>query len=151
MKFRDVEHLYRLAALFVAGLLVFAVAKAELVPKDFGKYGHYRPGAVDDARARPIKHAGQKACAECHVDVIEARESARHKRLSCETCHGPLAKHATGDDETKVVIPDVTSLCVRCHAAKTGKPKQYPRVDVKDHAGDEKCVACHKPHNPKVE
>lgn len=150
-KFKDVEHLFRLAAIFVIGLLLFAVARAELTPPDFGKYGHYRPGAVDDARAKPIRHAGQKACVECHVDVEEARAPQRHKALSCETCHGPLAKHATGDDETKVTTPDVTVLCVRCHAAKQGKPTRYPRVDIKDHAGDEKCISCHKPHSPKAE
>jgi hypothetical protein len=151
MKFRDVEHLFRLAAIFVAAVLVFAIARAELVPKDFGKYGHYRPAAIDDVRARPIRHAGQKACAECHVDVIETRTAARHKALSCETCHGPLAKHASGDDDTKVAVPEITPLCIRCHAAKTGKPKQFPRVEVKEHAGDEKCIECHKPHNPRIE
>ena len=150
MKFRDVEHLFRLGALFVAAVLVFAVARAQLVPDGFGKYGHYRAGAVDDARMRPIVHAGQKACADCHVDVFEARVSARHKALSCETCHGPLAKHASGDD-AKVNMPDVTPLCIRCHAEKTGKPLRYPRVNIRDHAGDEKCVPCHKPHNPKPE
>ena len=76
MKFRDVEHLFRLGALFVAAVLVFAVARAQLVPDDFGEYGHYRAGAVDDARMRPIVHAGQKACADCHVDVFEARSAA---------------------------------------------------------------------------
>lgn len=150
-KFKDVEHLFRLAGIFVIGLLLFAVARAELIPKDFGKYGHYRPGAVDDARKQQPVHAGQKACIECHADVEETRAPARHKALSCETCHGALGKHASGVDEAKVAIPDVTVLCVRCHAENTGKPTRYPRVDVKDHAGDEKCISCHKPHNPKAE
>jgi hypothetical protein len=151
MKFREVEHLFRLAAIFAVGVLVFAIARAELVPEDFGRFGHYRASAVDEARLRPVVHAGQKACAECHGDVIETRAVARHKALSCETCHGPLAKHAAGEDDAKVKIPEVTALCIRCHAEKTGKPTRYPRVDVKDHAGDEKCVPCHKPHNPKPE
>lgn len=151
MKFREVEHLFRLAAIFAVGVLVFAIARAELVPEDFGRFGHYRANAVDEARLRPVVHAGQKACAECHGDVIETRAVARHKALSCETCHGPLAKHAAGEDDAKVKIPEVTALCIRCHAEKTGKPTRYPRVDVKEHAGDEKCVPCHKPHNPKPE
>jgi predicted CXXCH cytochrome family protein len=148
VKFRDVEHLLRLAAIFVAGILVFAVARAELVPDDFGEFGHYRAGAVDDARARPIVHAGQKACADCHDDVFVTRAAARHKALSCETCHGPLAQHAAAED-VKVVLPEITPLCIRCHADKTGKPAKFPRVDVKNHAGDDKCVACHKPHDPR--
>lgn len=151
MKFKDVEHLFRLAAIFLFGILVFAVARAELVPDDFGLLGHYRAGAVDDERARPTAHAGQKACAECHSDVVEARLPSRHKALSCESCHGALAKHAAGDDTFKFSKPDAQSLCVRCHATKTGKPERYPRVDVADHAGDEKCISCHKPHDPRVQ
>ena len=150
MKFKDVEHLFRLAGIFLVGLLVFAIARAQLVPEDFGKFGHYRAGAVDDARVRPIVYGGQKVCADCHEDIVTIRAAARHKSVSCETCHGPLARHAEGDG-AKLVLPDVTPLCIRCHAEKTGKPTRYPRVDIKDHAGDDKCVACHKPHDPRIQ
>ena len=151
MKFKDVEHLFRLAAIFAFGILTFAIARAQLVPDDFGRLGHYRAGAIDEIRARPIAHAGQKACAECHSDVVEVRLPSRHKAVSCETCHGPLAKHAAGDDTFTFTKLDAQPLCVRCHAAKTGKPERYPRVDVKEHAGDELCVSCHKPHDPRIE
>ena len=151
MRFRDVEHLLRLAAIFAFGMVTFAVVRAQLVPEDFGRLGHYRASAVDEIRARPIVHAGQKACAECHTDVVEVRLPSRHKALSCEVCHGPLAKHAAGDDTFTFAKPDAQPLCIRCHATKTGKPERYPRVDVKDHAGDEPCVSCHKPHDPRIE
>lgn len=150
MKFRDVEHLFRLAAIFLAGILVFAVARAALVPDDFGVLGHYRASAVDDVRARPIAYAGQKACADCHTDIVDARAAARHASVACESCHGPLAAHADGRDEAKPPRPDGRTLCVRCHAARTGKPVRYPRVDVQEHAGDENCLTCHTPHNPRV-
>jgi hypothetical protein len=151
MKFKDVEHLLRLAAIFAFGMLSFAVARAQFVPADFGRLGHYRANAIDEIRALPIAHAGQKACAECHTDVVEARLPSRHKALSCEACHGPLAKHAAGDDGFTFSKPDPQPLCIRCHATKTGKPEQYPRVDVKDHAGEEACVSCHKPHDPRIQ
>lgn len=151
MKFRDVEHLFRLAAIFAFGILAFVIARAQMVPDDFGKLGHYRAGAVDDARARPIQHAGQKACAECHVDVVELRAAARHRNVSCESCHGPLAAHATGVTEEKPKRPDGKTLCVRCHATRTGKPDRYPRVDVKEHAGEENCLSCHKSHDPRIQ
>ena len=151
MKFKDVEHLFRLAAIFVFGILGFAVARAQLVPDDFGKLGHYRASAIDEIRARPIAHAGQKACAECHTDVVETRLPSRHKALSCEACHGPLARHAAGDDTFTFTKPDAQPLCVRCHATRTGKPDRYPRVDIADHAGDEKCISCHKPHDPRIQ
>jgi hypothetical protein len=45
MRFRDAEHLARLAGLFLAGAALFVVLRAALVPDDFGVYGHYRAGA----------------------------------------------------------------------------------------------------------
>jgi uncharacterized CHY-type Zn-finger protein len=149
-RFKDVEHLVRLAVLFAAGLLVFSVARAALVPKDFGTLGHYRAGAIDDIRAKPIEYAGQKACAECHVDVVELRAAARHKAIACESCHGPLGKHAADPGAMTPKRPDARPLCVHCHAANTGKSARYPIVDVKEHAGDESCITCHTPHNPKL-
>jgi uncharacterized CHY-type Zn-finger protein len=148
--FKDVEHLLRLAALFLAAALVFGIARAAFVPASFGTLGHYRATAVDEARRRPIAHAGQAACAECHTDVVELRAQARHKAIACESCHGPLAKHASGTDDQKPVRPVATPLCVHCHAANTGKSRRYPTVDIKDHAGSESCITCHKPHNPKI-
>lgn len=148
-RFKDVEHLLRLAGLFVAGLLVFGIARAELVPAGFGKYGHYRAGAIDDVRAAPINYAGQKACADCHSDIVDLRAQARHRAISCETCHGALAKHADDPGALTPTLPQATPLCVRCHAANTGRPSQFPSVEVKDHAGDTPCLTCHKPHDPR--
>ena len=70
-RFKDAEHLLRLGGLFLFGLLVFGIARAELVPATFGTLGHYRAQAIDDVRAKPIGHAGQAACAECHADVVD--------------------------------------------------------------------------------
>ena len=58
---KDAEHLFRLAGLFVAGLVVFLVVRAWLIPENFGAYGHYRPGAVDAVAALPIHHPGTTA------------------------------------------------------------------------------------------
>ena len=149
-RFKDVEHLLRLAALFAAGVLVFSVARAELVPKTFGDLGHYRASAIDDVRAKPLVHAGQAACAECHGDIVELRAKARHKGIACESCHGPLATHADGTNTVKPARPVATPLCIHCHAANTGKPKRYPTVVIKDHAGTESCLTCHKPHDPRI-
>lgn len=146
---KDAEHLFRLAALFAAGLFVFGIARAELVPASFGTLGHYRANAIDDIRARPVAYAGQAACADCHADVADTRAEARHKAIACESCHGPLAKHAQDADAPTPKRPDATPLCVHCHAANTGKPARYPTVDIKEHAGDDGCVSCHSPHNPK--
>jgi uncharacterized CHY-type Zn-finger protein len=149
-QFKDYEHLVRLAAMAVFGLLMFVVARAALVPDSFGRYGHYRATAVDEIRARAIVYAPPDSCGECHTDIVELRKNSLHNPISCQTCHGPLAKHAeSGEDAPQK--PDAKALCARCHAANTGKPKWYPTVDVADHAGAESCLTCHQPHNPKIQ
>jgi len=65
-----------------------------MMPKDFGQYGHYRPGALADNAAMPISFAGRAACEECHADVVEGRAGHKHEHVGCEACHGALAAHA---------------------------------------------------------
>src|SRR5512138_3716911 len=97
--FRDYEHLVRLGAIAVFALLMFVVVRAALVPDSFGRYGHYRAAAEDEIRAKPIVYAARDACADCHADIVELRKSSRHDPISCQTCHGPLARHAeSGED-----------------------------------------------------
>ncbi|HEX6880363.1 MAG TPA: hypothetical protein VF135_08375, partial [Terriglobales bacterium] len=69
-KFKDTEHLLRVAAVFVTGILLFLVLRAVFVPRSFGLYGHYRADALQEITARPISYAGHKACADCHDDVV---------------------------------------------------------------------------------
>jgi hypothetical protein len=148
--FKDREHLFRVAALFLLGTAAFFVLRAFMVPKDFGVYAHYRAGALDDARAHAISYAGQKACVECHADVDDVRKAARHVNLPCESCHGPLARHASGEDETKPTRPDGRLTCLVCHTANKSKPKAFPQVLIADHAPEGACIECHLPHAPKI-
>jgi hypothetical protein len=148
--FRDFEHLVRLAAIFGAALLLFTVVRAELVPKDFGKYGHYRAGAIDQAASRPLSYAGRGRCTECHEDEVNEAAPSKHKVIACETCHGALLKHAD-DPAVDVAKADGQALCLRCHAANTGKPAHQPTVVATDHSDEDSCVPCHKPHNPRMD
>ena len=149
-RFRDYAHLVRMAALFVVGLSLFLFSRSFFVPADFGIYGHYRAGALDDARATPIAFAGQASCLDCHSDVGEARQAARHARVSCESCHGPLATHAAGGEPLVPARPDGRAGCISCHAKSRSKPLAFPQVDVSEHAGENRCVECHNPHVPKL-
>lgn len=56
--------------LIVFGLLIsgLVLARHFLIPKTFGKIGHYRAAAVDAIAARKIKYAGHEACAMCHEE-----------------------------------------------------------------------------------
>ena len=69
--FRDTGHLFRFAAIFVAGSLVFLGVRGRLVPSSFGRYGHYRGAAISEIAARPVHFAGRQACETCHVEVAE--------------------------------------------------------------------------------
>jgi hypothetical protein len=149
---KDAGHLIRLAALFVVGLGIFLAVRAAIVPAGFGKYGHYRAGALDDIRQRPISFAGRATCEMCHDGQATVLHAGKHTGVGCEACHGAQAHHANLDDPStgKPVLPDTRVLCRRCHEANSAKPKNFPQVVVKDHAGAEPCKRCHTPHNPKI-
>jgi hypothetical protein len=146
--FRHGGHLVRVAGLFLAGVLAFLVLQAALVPEGFGVYGHYRKGAIEENRVRPVAFAGRAACVECHSDVPDAMKGGRHAGVHCEACHGPLAGHAGDPAETKAVRPDSKALCARCHAANVARPARFPQVEVADHMGGEACTTCHVAHQP---
>jgi hypothetical protein len=150
-RFKDQEHLLRVAGLFLVGLLAFLLLKAVLVPEGFGRYGHYRAGALDDARARPVAFAGSGACTDCHSDVVDAKKAGKHAGVRCEACHGALASHAQADDAVATKPPRPTAaLCAVCHSANVAKPAGFPQVQVKEHAEPGTCLECHKAHQPGV-
>jgi predicted CXXCH cytochrome family protein len=136
--------------LFCAGFIGFVVLRAALIPDDFGVLGFYRAGALDDARAQPLVYAGQAACADCHTDVVETRQPGPHAKVSCESCHGPLAAQAA-DFQVAPRALDPRGLCLGCHTAAAGKPRDFPQIVPADHGGDGPCRDCHTPHNPRVQ
>jgi hypothetical protein len=144
----DAEHLFRIAGLFVVGLVLFLTVRTVLVPADFGKNGHYRAGAIDDNAARPVVYGGRAVCADCHGAVVTARAGGEHERIGCETCHGPAAAHAEDPTSGSPELPDPRVLCAGCHAVRAGRPAEFPQVDVAEHAGDASCKDCHDPHHP---
>ena len=148
--FKDAGHLFRLAGVFVAGILLFLVLRGFLVPKSFGEYGHYRGNALSEIAARPVNFAGHETCEGCHADVLEKKKDGKHAHVNCEACHGPLAKHA---DDPASVTPeklDTAVLCVRCHEANAAKPKSFPQVVSADHSSGLPCDTCHQPHSPVI-
>ncbi len=148
---RDADHLVRLAAVFLVGVLLFLAARAAFVPGDFGLYGHYRAGALDDNRERMPAFAGAAACADCHDDVVNGRTGGAHERVGCEACHGPLYAHAQDPGAAVPERPDGARICLRCHQANSSRPAWFPQVDVEEHAMGDPCNACHEPHRPAIE
>jgi len=140
-----------MAAVLVGGALLFVVVRGVLVPDDFGVWGHYRGGALDENRNSPIVYAGATACVECHDDVEAERAASRHRIIRCEACHGPLARHADDPTEYTPTLPDAATLCLRCHRSVVARPAGFPQVEPAEHAEGEPCDACHHPHNPLFE
>jgi len=147
--FKDAGHLFRLAAVFVVGILMFLGMRVFLVPKSFGQYGHYRGDAMAEIAARPVNFAGHQTCEGCHADVLDKKKDGRHARVNCEACHGPLAKHAD-DPSVQPAKLDTAVLCVRCHEANAAKPKGFPQVASADHSAGLPCDTCHQPHSPAI-
>ena len=148
--FRDAGHLFRLAGVFLAGILLFLILRSFMVPKSFGQYGHYRGNALSEIAARPINFAGHETCETCHVDVLDKKKDGKHAHVNCEACHGPLAKHA---DDPASVTPaklDTAILCVRCHEANAAKPKAFPQVVSAARSNGLPCDTCHQPHSPAI-
>ena len=146
--FRDAGHLIRLAAVFAGLVVLFVIARAVLTPKDFGVYGHYRAGALGDIRAREISFAGRAACLDCHDEIDAVKKKGKHAGLGCEACHRALQKHVA---DPQAVVPDKpngATLCLVCHLKNVAKPKDFPQIDPKEHAGTDPCLQCHKPHSP---
>jgi len=148
---KDAGHLLRLAAVFVVAVLIFLVIRAALVPKGFGKLGHYRSEALAEIAAKPINYAGHQACETCHSDIVDVKSKGKHAGVNCESCHGPLAKHAEDPASVQPAKLEAISLCPRCHTANAAKPKSFPQVIPEDHSGGVPCDTCHKPHTPVIE
>lgn len=148
--FRDYEHLLRLAGLFAVGIVVFIVVGAFLIPDDFGVYGHFRAGALDDNREHPLRFAGIQACADCHDDVVADRVGGGHEGVRCEACHGPLAAHAEDPSALEPVVPDAGTVCLKCHLPAMAKRARFPQVDPVEHADSEPCDTCHIAHAPRM-
>lgn len=149
--FKDIEHLIRLAAVILIACIAFVVLRAAVVPKSFGKYGHYRADAISEIAARPIAHAGHEVCEACHTDIADQKKLGRHVVVPCEACHGPQARHA--DDPATIKPPklDTAVVCARCHEANSAKPREFPQVATADHSAGLACDTCHQPHRPKIE
>jgi hypothetical protein len=149
-RFKDAEHLVRVVLVFLAGIVVFLMVRGMIVPKSFGQYGHYRGDALADIAARPLAYAGREACEACHQDIADLKKTGKHAGVGCEACHGPLEKHVEDPGAVVPVKPDTAVLCVKCHEANSAKPKKFPQVISKEHAGDTACGTCHQAHKPKI-
>jgi len=143
------QQVTRLSIVF--GLMVAALVAARqlLVPKTFGKLGHYRAAAVEEIAARKVRYAGHEACTTCHEDIAKVHADHRHRGVSCEVCHGPAAAHADSPTEVRPSAPRQRGACPLCHGYDPSRPTGFPQIDPVAHNPLKPCVSCHNPHQPE--
>lgn len=142
---QQVLSLLVILAIFITALIT---ARIILIPKSFGKYGHYRADAADEIAARPINYAGYRACVECHSDIYELKLKSNHRGISCEVCHGPAAKHVEAPEDNLPTAPRERGLCPLCHGYNPSRPTGFPQITTELHNPGKPCMSCHNPHNP---
>jgi Cytochrome c554 and c-prime len=150
-RFRDSAHLIRVAGVFLLGAVAFAAIRATVIPKSFGRYGPYRGAALAEITSHPIVFAGHDVCESCHSDVQEIKAKGVHAGVNCESCHGPQSKHAEDPAAIQPTLPNIATLCVRCHSQNAAKPTGFPQVNAQDHSQGESCKTCHEPHSPGLD
>ena len=133
----------RLALLFVLFIGLFLTLKYFLTPKSFGEFGHYRGLALEEGKLKVPEYTGQKACAECHDDMMVLKMANEHASLSCETCHGAGRIHISSVDSVVVSPPkpNTREFCGICHAKNAArKADNIKQIDLKEHNKGELCT-----------
>jgi ribosomal protein S27AE len=143
------QQITRLLIAFSLFIVALVTARHYLVPKTFGKLGHYRAAAIDDNVSRKIKYAGHEACAMCHEDIVKTHDSHRHANVACEVCHGPSAAHVEAPTDVRPQAPRERGYCPLCHGYNPSRPTGFPQIDPVTHNPMKPCYTCHNPHEPE--
>ena len=155
-------HLKRMGLVVLGLVALVVVGKLLFTPGGFGRYGHYRPGAIDDEVKRPLVHETDASCDSCHEWDASFHKKGKHKVVSCEFCHGPGGRHVK---DGKVVGHlevqkggEINRLCLRCHdghvrarpqGGKVIKTVLYPNhLEKQAVETDHLCNQCHLVHAP---
>ena len=134
-------------------------------PADYGRYGAYRAGALQDIFAQQPRHQGMAVCNGCHDDIVALHDKDVHFGVACEDCHGPAQLHVQffsgeGGDaitEASATLPREYTLegCLFCHRKLAARPRNFPQVDPAEHFAflhvkdaTTRCIECHSPHEP---
>ncbi len=162
MKAGPKTHLKRMGLLVVALVVLVVLGKLVFTPKGFGRYGFYRPTAIDEELSRPLVHETDASCDRCHEWDASFHKKGKHRVVSCEFCHGPGADHVRdGRVIGHLVVQkggEINRLCLRCHdghvrarpqGGKVIKTILFPdHLEKKRVATDHLCNQCHLVHAP---
>jgi len=156
------SHLYRLGLVLVAFFAVAALVRWWATPTswNYDLDNWYRLDSLTLNAQQPLAYGGNESCRECHEPANKKLEKFRHKGLSCESCHGPLADHVRGGKKVAAAAVDKSRWqCQNCHDERINRPEGFPQFSrtgeigkrVRKHAElDDKtpCLKCHDAHDP---
>ena len=146
------KHLARAGTiLFILVIFLFIGLRVMPIPEFLIEYGfHPRQTEADTEKwaSLPMQFASSSICVDCHQEQYGMWGKGDHRTVNCETCHGPAMAHV----ETGAVPMVDTSreLCEVCHRQLISRPSSFPQVDMVEMGGDEECVTCHDPHEPRA-
>jgi hypothetical protein len=142
------EQIQRLA-LVTAGILGVVVAmRFFLIPRSLLSDDLHRAATIQREVAKPVKFAGSGACQDCHEDKFVRLRTGYHKTLSCESCHGPAARHIEDPMGVKPFAPRDRKFCPVCHGYDPSRPTGFPQINATAHNPVKACITCHNPHDP---
>ncbi len=138
-----------LVAVLVVGIAGFAAAFSWA----YAAFGFHPTESAQSWAALPPQYAVPAACQSCHAPEYTPWQASAHAAVACDTCHGPLAKHAAtattvsaaAAAATEITTP-TSDLCVLCHAQVPGRPLGFPAVDLTLHYPGGPCLGCHDSH-----
>lgn len=141
------EQLQRIGIVTIIVIAAVVLVRS-LVPAALVDRALHRQTTVAREVAKPIQFAGSVTCVGCHEDQNDKKKVGYHRNLSCESCHGPAAKHADDPTGTKPFAPRDRKFCPVCHGYDPSRPTGFPQINVTAHNPLKPCVACHNPHDP---
>jgi hypothetical protein len=155
------RHVFRAVLVLLVVVVGVTLGRGSLRPKSYGQFGAYRgENVAEQMRVRTPQHGGAKSCAPCHAERDAKWSAGAHQPVSCEVCHGPLARHvADGKRSAAMPVDPSFTLCARCHRKILGRPESFPQVALDQHVRDQGgggpvqgrvCLDCHDPHSPKL-
>ncbi len=153
-------HLIKVILILIIMGIGGIAAQAVFIPDDFGEYGHYRTGAIEDEINRIVRNQTNESCLKCHPYIKKIHLGGVHKTVSCEFCHGPNADHAV-DGKKIADMPvirgeEIKQLCLRCHnkIIRARPEESIKMIAMPQHLEEKRvqtshvCNQCHHVHAP---
>lgn len=142
----QIKRLSVVVAVLLGGMLF---VRQYMIPPHIRETEFHKASTIEREIARGVKYAGSATCRDCHDEFYDMKENGYHRTLSCETCHGPGARHEEDPSEINLVVPTGRESCYDCHVYNASRPTGFPQINPFVHNPLKSCLSCHDAHEPK--